>query len=247
MPPEMPYEIPTAQPAMRVFLTHGHDQEAVRRVQMWFRRNHPEIELMVFTLTLGDPIPIALEFRAAQADAAIVLATPDDFGGIRGAPSSQHSRARQNVWMELGYFWARLGRHRTFLLLRSGETNDLLEIPTNLSGLAYVRFGSSLSAASQRLNEFVAGARTLPAEQLTEVVSISSAFVDRDQEWRQVRESALRELWVIGFAMRSQRRWLAFDFALLAERPSLRVIYQVVDPDFASQHQAALATLHGVR
>jgi hypothetical protein len=229
---------------MRIFLTHGRDRDALLRVRSWFRRNYPDIDIIIFTPTLGDPIPTSLEVRAAQADAAIVLASPDDLGGLREAHATQHSRARQNVWMELGFFWARLGRHRTLLLLRGDEEDVLPEIPTNVAGLAYLTFGNSLAAVSRRLHEFVSNARALPPEQLTEVVAVSSAFVDRDQEWREIRGAATRELWIVGFAMRSQRRWLAFDFALLRKHRSLRVIYQVVDPDFAAEHRTALATMH---
>jgi Predicted nucleotide-binding protein containing TIR-like domain len=229
---------------MRIFLTHGRDKDAVRRVRSWFQRNYPDIDIMVFTPTLGDPIPTSLEIRAAQADAAIVLASPDDLGSLREACATPHSRARQNVWMELGFFWARLGRHRTLLLLRGDNEDELPEIPTNVAGLAYLAFGNSLAAVSRGLHEFVSNARTLPPEQLTEVVAVSSAFVDRDQEWREIRGAARRELWIVGFAMRSQRRWLAFDLALLREHRALRLIYQVVDPDFAVEHRTALATLH---
>jgi hypothetical protein len=144
--------------------------------------------------------------------------------------------------MELGFFWARLGRHRTLLLVRHSDPH--LDIPTNVAGLTYAEFGGSLTAASGRLSEFIRNAQTLPAEQLTEVVSVSSAFVTRDQEWREVRESAQRELWAVGFAMRSQRRWLDFDLKLLRERLNLHLTYQVVDPDFAAEFRVALASLH---
>jgi hypothetical protein len=229
---------------MRIFLTHGHDLDAVQRVRTWFARNYPEIELIIFTPDLGDPIPTALELLAAQADAAVVLATPDDFGALRQPPGGLRARARQNVWMELCFFWARLGRHRTMLLLRRSERDRPLEIPSNLSGLAYAVFGRTLSTASRRLHEFVGNAQTLPAEQLTEVISVSSAFVERDLEWEAVRKAARRELWVVGFAMRSQRRWLDFDLDLLRAHPTLNLVFQVVHPDFAAEHRAALSTLH---
>jgi len=228
---------------LRVFLTHGRDGDAVAKVRQWFARNHPDVQLIVFSPPLGDPIPTALELQAADADAAIILATPDDVGSLRQPRGSLQRRARQNVWIELGFFWARLGRHRTLLLLR-GDGRGLLEIPTDLAGVAYAEFGASLGPASRRLNEFVANCRSMPAEQLTEVLAVSSAFQDRDKEWRDLRASAEDQLWVIGFAMRSQRRWLTFDFGRLEAVPSLGLVYQVVDPSFAAQNRTALVTMH---
>jgi hypothetical protein len=228
---------------MRIFLTHGRDEDAVARVRQWFTRNHADIELVLFAPQLGDPIPTSIETSAAAADAAIVLATPDDLGALRGSEAPQRGRARQNVWIELGFFWARLGRHRTLLLLRRGEHGPP-EIPTNLAGLTYAEFEQSLAEASPRLQQFVTNIRSMPAEGLTEVMAVSAAFEDRDREWRHIRAAARRELWVVGFAMRSQRRWLGFDLAQLRQHSDLRLIYQVVDPEFAQQNRRALATMH---
>jgi predicted nucleotide-binding protein len=61
---------------------------------------------------------------------AVVLLTPEDVGGSKDGP--QHSRARQNVILELGYFIGRLGRERVCALKRGD-----IELPSDILGIAW--------------------------------------------------------------------------------------------------------------
>ena len=71
-----------------------------------------------------------------QVDAAIALVTPDDLGGLReDSDAGLRDRARQNVWVEVGWFWGKLGRARTLLLGKRG-----VELPSDLSGLVMEEF-----------------------------------------------------------------------------------------------------------
>ena len=69
---------------------------------------------------------------AARAGFAVVLITPDDQGFPKGKKDQKKYRARQNVILELGYFAAKLGRHRTVVL-----TNGEIELPSDVLGLVY--------------------------------------------------------------------------------------------------------------
>jgi len=62
-----------------------------------------------------------------------VLLTPDDFGGACGG--AQHSRARQNVILELGYFIGRLTRKRV-CALKVGD----LELPSDILGVVWTTY-----------------------------------------------------------------------------------------------------------
>jgi predicted nucleotide-binding protein len=62
----------------------------------------------------------------------VVLLTPDDMGGKFA--SDLKARARQNVVLELGYFWGKLGRSRVCVLYKEG-----FELPSDLGGLMYVK------------------------------------------------------------------------------------------------------------
>ena len=64
--------------------------------------------------------------------------TPDDCGHATGKETEKKPRARQNVVFELGYFFARLGRDKTFVL-KKGD----IEILSDFIGIAYEPFDGS--------------------------------------------------------------------------------------------------------
>jgi predicted nucleotide-binding protein len=134
----------------RILLIHGH---AVDRLLLkdWFQTEqlaHPLVMAQEFSA--GQTLPEKFEALATQADAAIALATPDDLGYAAIRPDEQRRRARQNVWVEVGWFWGRLGRSRVLLLVRGD-----LEIPSDLDGIEYHRYQSSPLEASELLRKFL--------------------------------------------------------------------------------------------
>jgi predicted nucleotide-binding protein len=70
------------------------------------------------------------EAHAAEAGFAVVLLTADDVGGAKGEELG--SRARQNVVLELGFFFGSLGRSRVVVLYEEG-----MELPSDIAGLLY--------------------------------------------------------------------------------------------------------------
>jgi predicted nucleotide-binding protein len=67
-----------------------------------------------------------------------VLLSADDEGRSRvGSSDPLKHRARQNVIFEMGYFFSRLGRERVCAVYESG-----VELPSDLSGILYVPYGS---------------------------------------------------------------------------------------------------------
>src|SRR5439155_13498789 len=76
---------------------------------------------------------------AREATAAIVLATPDDEGGLRanrGRPRGGQPRARQNVWLEFGWMWSSLRqRERLLVLTRTGERRESIEVPSDAQAI----------------------------------------------------------------------------------------------------------------
>ncbi|OZB85059.1 MAG: hypothetical protein B7X32_04895 [Microbacterium sp. 13-71-7] len=78
----------------------------------------------------GDTVIEKFERYAADSSVALILLTPDDFGGVAGETSQP--RARQNVVFEFGYFVAKLGRKKVIAL------NDGVELPSDLAGVVYV-------------------------------------------------------------------------------------------------------------
>ena len=63
----------------------------------------------------------------------------------------KRARARQNVWVEVGWFWGRLGRSRVLLLVRGD-----VETPSDLDGLFFFRYRRSVSERKSEINRFLA-------------------------------------------------------------------------------------------
>ena len=86
-----------------------------------------------------------------QVDAAIALVTPDDRGGLRtDSDAGLRGRARQNVWVEVGWFWGRLGRARVLLLGKKG-----VELPSDLSGLLVGQFDDTPTACEAEICQWI--------------------------------------------------------------------------------------------
>ena len=75
------------------------------------------------------------ERYAGSVGFAVVLLTADDKGGLKGkSDKSYKPRARQNVILELGYFFAKLGRSKVCTLYAPG-----VEIPSDIHGILYCK------------------------------------------------------------------------------------------------------------
>jgi predicted nucleotide-binding protein with TIR-like domain len=139
----------------RVMLIHGHSADRYE-LEAWLRRDGElcDVRVMREEFAPGHLLPQKLEELAAWADGAIALVTPDDVGGAVGqAPTG---RARENVWIEVGWFWGRLGRHRT-LLLRKGD----VDLPSDLTGVEYCPYSNVPSEKANEISEFLKRLRSL--------------------------------------------------------------------------------------
>ena len=114
----------------RVFVVHGHDDEAREACARVLSRLGVEPVILHEQATAGRTIVEKLE-HYADVGFAVVLLTPDDVGGVQGG--EQQPRARQNVILELGYFVGRIGRSRVCALYKGS-----LELPTDYLGVVYV-------------------------------------------------------------------------------------------------------------
>jgi len=81
--------------------------------------------------------------------AQIAVATPDDIGSLAG-DRLQSMRARQNVWLEIGWIWGRLGRNKVMVLCKGD-----VEIPSDLRGLEYYRYNTSPLEVTESVRAFV--------------------------------------------------------------------------------------------
>lgn len=141
----------------QVFIVHGHDSDAkwelVRMVEKEFGL---EAIILEEQADMGRTIIEKFENFAELPGYAFVLLTPDDVGGentegieidvlktgnkrLKDLNINFKPRARQNVILELGYFYARLHRKRVCCLYKEG-----VEIPSDISGVIYKKFTKSI-------------------------------------------------------------------------------------------------------
>jgi hypothetical protein len=134
----------------KVLLIHGHATDRVA-LQEWLQ--HEELAdpvVMAQQFTAGQTLPEKFEFLADEADAAIALATPDDLASPASKADVKRERARQNVWVEVGWFWGRLGRRRVLLLVRGD-----VEIPSDLDGIEYHNYQQSVLELETKIRSFL--------------------------------------------------------------------------------------------
>ena len=101
-----------------------------------------------------EPIPLKFERSAGSVDGAIALITPDDIGSLAGDPATA-PRARENVWVEVGWFWGRRGRSKLLLLRRGGAS-----IPSDLGNVENYEYTDSPEERAREIQQFIARLRS---------------------------------------------------------------------------------------
>ncbi len=129
--PESKREGSKANEGRIVFIVHGHDEAVRESTARLVSRLGLEPTILHEQPNRGQTVIEKFEKSSAGAHFAIILLTPDDFGGKDG--ESPRPRARQNVILELGFFFGALGRSRVCVLYTEG-----VELPSDYNGIVYV-------------------------------------------------------------------------------------------------------------
>jgi hypothetical protein len=125
-----------SQDQNKIFIVHGHDEEAKQSVARFLERLDIEVVILHEQPNQGRTIIEKFE-DYSDVSYAVVLLTPDDMGGCKNDLDDLLPRARQNVIFELGFFIGALGRERVCALYR-GE----VEIPSDFSGVLWILMDS---------------------------------------------------------------------------------------------------------
>ncbi|MGJ0505459.1 MAG: TIR domain-containing protein [Methylocystis sp.] len=118
----------------KVFIVHGHDEGPREAVARFLESIGLKPIILHEQANRGRTV-IEKVVAHGEVAFAVVLLTPDDFGGANGKQS--RPRPRQNVLLELGYFIARLGRENV-CALKKGD----MELPSDFGGVVYETFDS---------------------------------------------------------------------------------------------------------
>ncbi len=120
----------------KVFISYGQDEEAKTTVAKFVENFGLKPIVLDEQPSKGQTIIDKFEEQADEAGFAIVLLTPDDVGYSK-ATGERRLRARQNVILELGYFFGSLGSKRLSALYKEG-----VELLSGIPGLVYVPMDS---------------------------------------------------------------------------------------------------------
>jgi predicted nucleotide-binding protein len=116
----------------KVFLVHGHDEAARDSAARLLERLGLQVVILHEQPSASRTVIEKLEAHG-DVDFALVLLTADDVGKAAAGDSDLRPRARQNVILELGYFFGRLGRRRVCALHKGN-----VELPSDYLGIVYV-------------------------------------------------------------------------------------------------------------
>lgn len=116
----------------KVFIVHGHDGELKYKVARLLEKLGLEPIILHEKINSSRTIIEKIEKYGSEAQAAIILFTPDDVGKANSEDDTK-SRGRQNVVFEAGYFMGLLGRNKTILIV----SDRSIELPGDLSGVVY--------------------------------------------------------------------------------------------------------------
>jgi len=140
----------------RILIIHGRRPDWLD-LKDWLRDTAGILNAVVMGQVFGEgaSLPEKFERLAAEVDGAIAVATPDDRGGLAGPDEPRlQLRARQNVWLEVGWFWGRLGRNRVMVLTSGG-----VEIPSDLHGLEFYSYDSQPRECADSIRAFLSKVR----------------------------------------------------------------------------------------
>lgn len=143
-------------PAKKIFIVHGHNQAVRDKVNLYLKSLGLETEVMSDSAEGGRTLTEKFEEIASQCAFAVFILTADDrFTPVSVATSDPAetnpptvSRPRQNVLLELGYFWGKLGRRGRLAVL----VEDGLDLPSDIKGLSTIEL-TDLENAKLRLRK----------------------------------------------------------------------------------------------
>ena len=134
-----------SEPPNSVFVVHGHSDKALMALEHFL--TSIAVEPVVLSRRTESSQSLFQKFMtvASKAHFAVVLLSSDDFGASRRQYDAQgigeralRFRARQNVVLELGFFYGRLGWENVFVVYEDPDrVFPNFERPSDLDGVVF--------------------------------------------------------------------------------------------------------------
>jgi predicted nucleotide-binding protein len=139
----------TSMTSRKVFIVHGHDNDAKNEVARFLSKIGLEEVILHERPNSGRHLLTKFEQESEGAGFAVILMTPDDEVPLGG--SATRRRARQNVVFELGFFIGKLGAARVAALVKGD-----VEKPSDFDGVGYIEFDAKGAWKAHLAREFQA-------------------------------------------------------------------------------------------
>ena len=138
--------------AVPLMIVHGHDTASRMQLENFLLKKFPHVTpvTMIDKADAARTLPEKFESMAGGVRGALAILTPDDLA-VTLRTGAESPRSRQNVIVEVGWFWGKFGRGKCLLLVQGD-----VEIPSDLSGVEVHRFKSSPTECSEVLRDFIA-------------------------------------------------------------------------------------------
>ncbi|MES2764669.1 MAG: nucleotide-binding protein [Bacteroidota bacterium] len=137
----------------KVFIVHGHDEAMKESVARFLEKLDVEAIILHEQPDKGRTIIEKFEDQSLEANFAIVLFSPDDYGFPKDFPKQKRLRPRQNVVFELGYFIGKIKRKNVIVLFKEGVD---IEILSDFQGMVYKIFDNHGGWQLKLANELIA-------------------------------------------------------------------------------------------
>jgi predicted nucleotide-binding protein len=118
----------------KVFIVHGRERSMRENVSDYIKELGLEPVVLFEQTNKGRTIIKKFEECAEDCSYAVVLLSPDDKGCLKDSEEFKF-RARQNVILELGYMWGKLGRDKVAILYRNN-----VEKPSDADGIVHIPY-----------------------------------------------------------------------------------------------------------
>ncbi len=134
----------------KIFIVHGSNHTVRDEIKTYLIKDLSIPEDMIEVLEMepykGRTLIEKFEDVASRCRFAIIILSGDDVLWI--PPLNRERRARQNVILELGFFWGRLGRQNLALLVDSR-----IKRPSDIDGVGYIPITGDLARTKVELQK----------------------------------------------------------------------------------------------
>ena len=141
--------VPEAIEVGKVFIVHGKNHTLRDKIDLYLTKN-----LGLDTVVMeagphgGRTLPEKFEELARSCAFAVFILSADDHLVDKATENDIH-RARQNVILEVGFFWGALGRKGKVAFLV--ESHPDMELPSDIQGIGWIPITNDLAQTKLRL------------------------------------------------------------------------------------------------